>query len=114
MLPYNKSDDDIKMVVRMAGAGVASGMIAQKLGIPQTTLKKYYRDELDLAIADATVQIADILIGRAIEGDMKAAEFYLRAQAGWSTSQTLDVTSKGEHVSGDAVLAAINRAHADK
>ena len=52
------------------------------------TFYKLYGDTISQERADIVGQIGSVVIQQALEGDFKAAEFYLRSKGGWSPTQT--------------------------
>jgi len=63
--------------------GTTQADIARVLDIDEKTLRKYYRDELDLAKAKANATIGGALFNRAKSGDTSAMIFWMKTQAGW-------------------------------
>jgi len=57
--------------------------IARVLGIDAKTLRKHYRDELDLASAKANATIGGALFNKAKQGDTAAMIFWMKTRAGW-------------------------------
>lgn len=43
-----------------------------------------YRDDIAQARADIQEEVGSVVVNKALEGDMKAAELFLRSKAGWS------------------------------
>jgi len=72
--------------------------IARVLDIDEKTLRKYYRDELDLAKAKANATIGGALFNKAKTGDTAAMIFWMKTQAGWRESTNIDHTSNGETI----------------
>lgn len=76
------------LVEAMTGYGIPEDNIARVLTIDAKTLRKYYREELDIGMIKATVAVAQTLYG--IATDRKhakcapAAMFWLKCRAGWS------------------------------
>jgi hypothetical protein len=70
--------------------------IARVLDIDEKTLRKYYRDELDLAKAKANATIGGALFNKAKGGDVTAMIFWLKTQAGFRESTNIDHTTNGE------------------
>jgi hypothetical protein len=66
-----------------AAVGVPHRDIARLVGISHVTLYDRYRDELDLGKAKANAQVAKTLFREAVNGNMTAAIFWMKAQAGW-------------------------------
>lgn len=75
-------------VEAMAGYGIPEADIARVMKIDAKTLRKYYREELDLGMIKATTQVANTLFS--IATDRKhpkcapAAMFWLKCRGGWS------------------------------
>lgn len=65
--------------------------IARFLEIDAKTLRKFYRDQLDLGTMKANAAVARSLHKMATEGNVAAAIFWLKARAGWSERITHDV-----------------------
>jgi hypothetical protein len=76
-----------------ATVGNPQAVIAQVLGIDEKTLRKHYREELDLAGAKATAAIGGTLFNKAKGGDTAAMIFWMKTRAGWSETNRLDHTS---------------------
>ena len=61
------------------------------------TFYKLYGDTIAQERADIVGQIGSVVIQQALEGDFKAAEFYLRSKGGWSPTQTnIEVEGSGD------------------
>jgi hypothetical protein len=45
---------------------------------------KTYRNDIAEARADIQEAVGNILVNKALEGDLKAVEFFLRSKAGWN------------------------------
>jgi len=48
--PHEPTDDTRAEVRKLASCGATQGLVARVLGISEPTLRKHYREELDLAI----------------------------------------------------------------
>lgn len=66
-----------------AMVGTRQEVIAGVLGIDPKTLRKYYRDELDFALAKANATIGGSLFNKAKNGDTSAQVFWLKTRAGF-------------------------------
>ena len=70
--------------------GTTQADIARVLDIDEKTLRKYYRDELDLAKAKANATIGGALFNKAKGGDTSAMIFWMKTQAGWRETKEPD------------------------
>lgn len=71
-------------VVQLRAAGLDVEAISHFLGTTPATLRRYYQDELSLGYEGLTAGIALTLAQQALNGDVKAAMFWLKARAGWN------------------------------
>ena len=76
--------------------GTTQSDIARVLDIDEKTLRKYYRDELDLAKSKANATIGGALFNKAKGGDTAAMIFWMKTQAKWAERHELDHTSSDE------------------
>jgi hypothetical protein len=67
----------------MAAYGVPEADISRVVGIDPKTLRKYYRDELDLGEVKANAQVAGFLFNSAKNGNVSAQIFWLKTRARW-------------------------------
>ena len=74
--------------------GTTQSDIARVLDIDEKTLRKYYRDELDLAKAKANATIGGALFNQAKFGDTSAMIFWMKTQAGWREKTDINHTSE--------------------
>ena len=67
--------------------------IAFLMRISVTCLEKHFMAELVRSVPTTNSQIAAGVARRAMQGDQKAAEFWLRTQAGWRNADAEDKDS---------------------
>lgn len=91
--PHEPTDHSRQLVSLHATVGTDQEQIARILGIDAKTLRKYYRDELDLASAKAIAKIGGALFNKALSGDTASMIFYLKTRAGWRETVHVDNTS---------------------
>ncbi len=78
------SQEQRTLVKQFAALGVAHEHIAHKIGVRSPkTLRKYFREELDLGQVDANATIAGALFKKAKDGNTDAQKFWLMNRAGW-------------------------------
>lgn len=72
-----------RQVEAMAAYGIPEQDIARVTGVDPKTLRKYYRDELDMGEAKANAQVAGFLFSAAKNGNVTAQIFWLKTRAKW-------------------------------
>ena len=70
-------------VEAMAAYGIPEIDIARVVGIDPKTLRKHYRDELDMGETKANAQVAGYLFNSAKNGNVTAQIFWLKTRAKW-------------------------------
>jgi hypothetical protein len=82
-----------RQVEAMAAYGIPADDISRVVGIDPKTLRKHYRDELDLGETKANAQVAGFLFNSAKNGNVTAQIFWLKTRARWrETPTTLEHT----------------------
>ena len=77
-----------RQVEAMAAYGIPENDIAAVVGIDPKTLRKHYRDELDLGETKANAQVASYLFNAAKSGNVTAQIFWLKTRARWRETPT--------------------------
>jgi len=72
-----------RQVEAMAAYGIPEANIARVMNIDAKTLRKHYRDELDLGATKANAQVAGFLFNSARNGNVTAQIFWLKTRARW-------------------------------
>ncbi len=72
-----------RQVEAMAAYGIPEIDIAMVLGVDPKTLRKHYRDELDMGETKANAQVAGFLFNSARSGNVTAQIFWLKTRARW-------------------------------
>jgi hypothetical protein len=67
----------------MAAYGIPEADISRVAGLDPKTLRKHYRDELDLGETKANAQVAGFLFNAAKNGNVTARIFWLKTRAKW-------------------------------
>ena len=78
----------------MSGIGIPQEQIALIIGVGKPALHKYYREELDLGLAEANVKVASSLFNQAIGGNITAAIFWAKVRLGWREVNITEVTHR--------------------
>ena len=76
-----------RLVETSAGLGLPHEHIGALIGIDDKTLRKHYRQELDIGKAKASAQIAKTLFNKAQSGDTTALIWWTKAQMRWAETQ---------------------------
>jgi hypothetical protein len=80
---YKPDDAHRRQVEAMAAYGIPEPDISRVVGIDPKTLRKYYRDELDMGSTKANAQVAGFLFNSARNGNVTAQIFWLKTRARW-------------------------------
>ena len=98
---HKPSDEIRRLVESSSGLGLPHEQIGILVGIDDKTLRKYYRQELDMGKAKANGQIAKTLYSKAISGDTTSLIWWTKAQMRWSETVKQEVTgADGEPLQG--------------
>ena len=86
------------VVKGLLGCGFLQDETGKIMGIDPKTLRKHYRPELEVGNLTANAAVAQALFKRATNSTGKdsiaAAIFWLKARAGWSDKQQVEITDK--------------------
>ncbi len=82
--PHAPTKAQRELVALHTTMGTTQKVIASLIEIDEKTLRKHYRNELDLSIAKANATIGGILFNKAKAGDTTAMIFWLKTRARWS------------------------------
>jgi hypothetical protein len=96
--PHEPSKESRQLVQLHATIGTPQAVISDILGIDNKTLTKYYREELDQALARANASVGGALFNKATKGDTTAMIFWMKTRAGWREKQEIN------HVSDDGSM----------
>jgi hypothetical protein len=91
--PHEPTDALRQTVQLHTTVGTTQTTIAQILGIDEKTLRKHYREELDVSRAKANATIGGALFNKAKGGDTAAMIFWMKTQAGWRETSGLEITT---------------------
>lgn len=87
---HEVTDERRKKVRNLAAVGVQHKEIARIIGTSDVTLRKYYRDELDLSMIEANATVAGRLYQQCMEGNTTAIIFWLKTRAQWSERHEIE------------------------
>lgn len=81
--------DEMKTKIRaLVAFGHTQPQIAEYLGVSEDTLQRHYRHELDTAVIDANMKVANRLFRKATEeGDTTSLIFWLKTRARWKEAK---------------------------
>jgi len=99
MILHIPTDAQRQTVQLHTTVGTIQPVIAQLLGIDEKTLRKHYRNELDLSRAKANATIGGALFNKAKGGDTAAMIFWMKTQAGWRERSDVN------HISEDGSMS---------
>ena len=101
---FKPTDEQREQVITMSSNGLPHIQIAPLIGCSSPkTLRKHFRDELDIGKIQANAKVAGALYQSALEGNVKAQTFWLKTVGGWQETGNVEIVSEG-------VLGTIKRA----
>ncbi|MDH4378376.1 MAG: hypothetical protein QE263_00510 [Vampirovibrionales bacterium] len=90
---YAFTQGDCEDVAIMAAGGIPQDRIAKRLGVSEKTLRKHFRDELDIASDDKHKNVLNTAYGMAISGEHASMTmFWLKCRLGWKEKQSVEHT----------------------
>jgi hypothetical protein len=95
--PFDPTPAQRRTVEVMSVAGLDQGIMSRCLGvdgIDEKTLRKYFRDELDLGKAKLDTRITDTIIRQALAGNTVLLIWYSKARMGWAERSLVEMTGK--------------------
>jgi hypothetical protein len=107
--PHEPTPATREQVKAWAVVGVAQEVMARQLEIDPKTLRKHYRDELDMSLAMANATIAGVLFKKAQAGDTASVFFWLKTQAGWRETNKVVHSNDPDHPMPAAETTIINQ-----
>jgi hypothetical protein len=93
---FQPTPEQQRTVRTMAAYGIRHEEIAKVIGCDDKTLRKYFRDELDRAMVEANVKVAETLFRLATRGTPQTQAstiFWCKARMGWSERSQFDVSN---------------------
>ena len=101
---FEPTDQQRHLVVMMSANGVKQSEQARALNCGEKTLAKYFKEELAFGKMKATAHVSGALYKNALEGNVQAQIFWLKAQAGWREADRLEITgANGKELLTDTV-----------
>lgn len=95
---FKPSDEQAAEVKRLAGLGLSNKTIAVVMQVSESTLKKYYADELAQGHEGGKRQLAESALMMALEGKHPALMiFLLKTRLGWNEVQKVEHSGSVEH-----------------
>lgn len=83
---YTPTEKEAKQVRMLSGMGTRCADIARVLGISESTLRKYYADDLEIGYIQTNAKVAESLYRQATNEEkpnVAATIFWLKTRAGW-------------------------------
>jgi len=99
---------DRERVSTLCAMGISQLDIGKVMKISRMTLKKHYRDELDLSMIKANATVAAALFKKASSGHPASMFFWLKTRARWTEKAILEHTGPdGKPLPAAVIIAQI-------
>jgi hypothetical protein len=92
MIEHQPTEQTRELVQTSSGLGLPHEMIGALLKIDPKTLRKHYREELDLGRAKTGSDIARTLYDKAMSGDVTSLIWWTKTQLRWSETVKQELT----------------------
>lgn len=112
---HEPTDETRARVRSLVAVGVPQDDVAKILGVSAPTLRKHYREQLNVAKAEANAKVAGALFRIATTPgtqQVTAAIFWLKCQAGWRDRDPVQthVHANADSAAGQTLLASLKDA----
>lgn len=87
---HEPTDEMRAKIEALAGYGLPQDMIGRCVGLSESTVKKYYTEEMRVGTAKASAQIAQTLFKKAMAGDTASLIFWTKARMNWSEKHIIE------------------------
>lgn len=88
------TDDQRKQVERGAAVGLTAEQISKVIGVGETSLWKYFKDELEQGGLKANMNVAAALYQSAIKGNVTAQIFWCKTRLKWREVTQHEITGE--------------------
>lgn len=111
MTKFEPKESDRRLVELCAMGGITQAEIAKAVGVSEPTLRKYFREELDVAYVRANAKVVQSAFEQAVSGKSAAMTiFWLKARMGWTEKGPKEEGKAAQpDEDGDDVLGEIDR-----
>jgi hypothetical protein len=95
--PFKPTGEQRDQVIAMSSNGVPHRQQASLIGCSSPkTLRKHFRDDLNIGKIQANAKVAGALYKSALDGNVKAQTFWLKTVGGWQETGNLETVSERE------------------
>lgn len=108
------TEEDILKIRIYAGLGSTKAQIGAIMGVTPDTLNKHerVRDAFEAGKAETITKVAGKVVEAALKGNLSAAIFYLKTQAGWRETNRIEHAIDGEALTITVGMSAKQAAEA--
>lgn len=96
---FEPTDEQRDLVKKLTGFGMRQVEVCKVITnangspISDVTLRKHFRDELDIGEMDANAKVANALFKNAMQGSVAAQIFWMKARARWRETDRLELSN---------------------
>jgi hypothetical protein len=94
--PFKPTGKQRDQVITLSSNGLPHIQISRIIGCAPKTLRKHFREELNIGKIQANAKVADALYKSALDGNVKAQTFWLKTVGGWQETGNLETVSERE------------------
>ena len=94
--PFKPTDKQREQVIALSSNGLPHIQISRIIGCAPKTLRKHFREELNIGKIQANAKVAGALYHSALNGNVKAQTFWLKTVSGWQEKGEVEIVSESE------------------
>ena len=94
--PFKPTDEQREQVIALSSNGLPHIQISRIIGCAPKTLRKHFREELNIGKIQANAKVAGALYQSALNGNVKAQTFWLKTVSGWQEKGEVEIVSESE------------------
>ena len=94
--PFKPTDEQREQVITLSSNGLPHIQISRIIGCAPKTLRKHFREELNIGKIQANAKVAGALYQSALNGNVKAQTFWLKTVSGWQEKGEVEIVSESE------------------
>lgn len=90
--PFVPTNEQRKIVEAAVSIGMTTDKVATLIGCGESTVKKYFQEELSKGLLKANMNVAGALYKSAMGGNVTAQIFWCKTRLGWRETERVELS----------------------